>query len=141
LPHWADFDVTTGRLSGQVLPGDGGVYNDIRISVFDGISSQSLPDFSITVTHSALGSMALSWIAPTRNSDDTPLTNLAGFNIYYGPSSGNYSNRIQINNPSISSYLAENLLPGIYYVVATSFNAQGVESAFSNVAVKTVTSN
>ena len=141
LPSWATFDSATGRLSGQVLLGDIGVYDAIRISVSDGAASTSLPDFSITVTQTALGSMTLSWTAPTLNTDGTPLTNLAGYNIYFGPSQGNYPNQIRINNPSISTYLVDNLLPNTYYVVASSFNTLGVESDFSNVAVKTVTSD
>ena len=85
--------------------------------------------------------MTLSWAAPTQNTDGTVLTNLAGFNIYFGMSPGHYSNRVRIDNPSISTYVVENLLPDTYYVVATSFNALGIESTFSNVAEKIVTSN
>ena len=84
--------------------------------------------------------MTLSWVAPTENSDGTPLTDLAGYNIYFGLSQGDHSNRVHINNPSISTYMVENLLPDTYYVVATSFNSLNVESTYSNVAVKTVTS-
>ena len=141
LPSWATFDTATGRLAGQVLLGDIGVYDEIRISVSDGKASNSLPEFSIAVTNSALGSMTLAWTAPTENTDGTPLTNLAGYNIYFGRSQGVYTNQIRIDNPSISTYLVENLLPDTYYIVASSFNALGVESAFSNVAVKTVTSD
>jgi len=66
---------------------------------------------------------------------------LAGYNIYFGLSQGNHSNRIYIDNPSISTYMVENLLPNTYYVVATAVNSLGVESTYSNVAVKTVTLN
>ncbi|MDH3545876.1 MAG: fibronectin type III domain-containing protein [Gammaproteobacteria bacterium] len=100
-----------------------------------------MPNFSITVTEIGLGSMTLSWTAPTENTDGTPLTDLAGFNIYYGQSQGSYPNRIRIDNPSIDTYVVGNLLPNTYYAVATSFNTAGIESAYSNVAVKTVPSN
>jgi len=140
-PQWATFDSTTGRLSGQALLGDVGVYEKVRITVSDGTASKSLPDFSITVTNSALGSMTLSWAAPTQNSDGTPLTDLAGYKIYFGRSQNNYSNQVHIDNPSISTYMIENLVPDTYYVVATSLNGHGVESAYSNIAVKTVAAN
>ena len=140
-PGWAIFDSITGRLSGSVLPGDEGVYDEIRISVSDGNTSRSLPDFSITVTNSAIGAMTLYWTPPTQNTDGSALTDLAGYNVYYGLSQGSYPNRVRIDNPSISTYMVENLLPNTYYVVATSFNTQGVESSFSNVTVKTVTPN
>ena len=141
LPRWATFDPSTGRVSGQALLGDEGVYDQIKIMVTDGSANTSLPNFSITVTSAALGSMTLSWTAPTLNTDGTPLMDLAGYKIYFGMSQGNYPNSIRIDNPSISTYLVENLLPDTYYVVATSFNALGIESTYSNVAVKSVASD
>ena len=138
-PRWANFDSKTGQLTGQILLGDIGVYERIRISVTDGTATASLLDFSITATNSALGSMTLSWAAPIENTDGTPLLDLAGYNLYFGRSRGTYSNQIRIDNPSINIYVVENLLPGTYYIVATSFNAQGDESAYSNEATETVT--
>ena len=140
-PRWATFDSLTGQLSGQTFLGDTGVYDNVGISVSDGKVNSSLNNFSITVTEAALGSMTLSWTAPTENTDGSPLVDLAGFNIYFGKSQGDYSNRITIGNSSISTYLVENLLPDTYYVVATSFNSNGVESQFSNTATKTVAAN
>jgi len=140
-PRWATFDSATGHLTGQVHLGDEGVYDTIRISVSDGNFSTSLRDFDVMVTTFGLGSMTLTWTAPTENSDGTPLTDLAGFYVYYGVSQGHYSDRVRIDNPSISTYVVENLLPDTYYVVARSFNSLGIESTYSNVAVKTVTGN
>ena len=139
-PRWASFNSATGELSGQPLLGDEGVYAQIVISATDGSATSALPSFAIEVTQVALGSMPLSWTAPTENSDGTALTDLAGYNLYYGTSASNYPHRIRIDNPSISTYLVENLLPDTYYVVATSFNAVGVESAYSNMATKTILS-
>ena len=140
-PDWATFSTSTGRLSGTVLLGDTGVYSRIKISVTDGKSTVSLPEFSITVADSGLGSMSLSWTPPTENVDGTPLTNLAGYNLYYGKIAGIYNNQIRIDNPSVSTYLVENLVPATYYVVSTSFNSLGEESGYSNVVAVTVTSN
>ena len=139
-PSWATFDERTGQLSGQLTLGDIGIYDAITISVSDGTHSVDLQSFSIEVTQAALGSMTLNWSAPTENSDGTVLTNLAGFNIYYGTSPGNYTHQVRIDNPSINTYLVENLLPKTYYVVATAFNNSGIESTYSNVATKTVES-
>ena len=140
-PRWASFDTASGRMSGQTFLGDVGVYDNVRISVSDGTTSTALPGFTVTVTEVGLGSMSLSWTPPTENTDGTALIDLAGYNIYYGKSRGSYPNRIRIDNPSISTYVVDNLLPDTYYVVATSFNSLGVESQFSNEAVKTVSSN
>jgi len=140
-PRWAQFDSKEGSLSGQALLGDVGTYDKIHISVSDGDASRSLPEFSITVSQVALGSMSLSWTAPTENSDGSVVTDLAGYKLYYGQSTRSYKKSIRIDNPTVTSYLIDDLLPDTYYVAATSFNAAGIESAFSNEAVKTVISN
>lgn len=140
-PRWASFDSATGRLSGQALLGDVGTYDDIRITVSDGSITRSLPEFSITVTQVGLGSVTLSWTPPTQNTDGTALSDLAGYKFYYGQSGGSYSKTIRVDNGSISTYRIENLLPDTYYIVATALNSAGVESAYSNEAVKTVTSD
>ena len=140
-PGWASFNTSNGRLSGQALLGDVGDYNDIRISVSDGDASARLTPFSITVSQTALGSVSLSWSPPTQNTDGTALTNLAGYVLYYGQSSGNYNKTVPIDNPSISTYVIDNLVPDTYYIVATAVNTAGVESDYSGEAVKTVTPN
>jgi hypothetical protein len=138
LPSWATFNASTGTISGQPTLADVGEFANVVISVSDGQAGTSLPGFSITVTQGALGSMSLSWTPPQTNTDGTTLVDLAGYNVYYGESAGNYPNRVRIDNPSISTYVVENLIPKTYYVVATSFNSAGVESAYSNMAVKVV---
>jgi hypothetical protein len=140
-PRWAVFDNASGRLNGQALLGDQGVYDQIEISVADRTSKFSLRPFSITVTDTALGSMTLSWTPPTDNTDGTTLSDLAGYNIYFGTNQGDYPNQIRIENPSINRYHIENLVPDTYYVVATSYNSMGIESYDSGVAVKTVSAN
>ena len=138
LPHWANFDSTTGTLSGQPVPGDEGTYANITVSVSDGSMKVSLPAFSIEVTQVALGSITLSWTPPTENADGTALEDLAGYKLYFGTTSGRYTNEVLIDTPGISSYVIENLLPDTYYIVATAFTTSGVESGYSNEAVKTV---
>ena len=122
----------------QPILGDIGTYSDIRISASDGEASTSLTPFSVEVTQTALGAITLSWSPPSENTDGSALTDLAGYHIYYGESSGDYPNRIEIDNPSISTYVVENLSPRTYFVVATAINSAGLESSFSNEAVKTV---
>jgi hypothetical protein len=114
------------------------VYSNIRITVTDGQLSASLPQFSINVSAVALGSVTLSWTPPTRNTDGSALTDLAAYKIYYGLSEGNYTNNIRINNPGIATYVVEDLAPDTYYFVSTAINDAGIESDYSNVAIKTV---
>ncbi len=138
MPPWANFDVLTGRLYGQPSMADIGVYNGIIISVSDDTHSASLPVFSITVSQTAEGVVTLSWVAPTQNSDGSPLMDLAGYKIYYRKNSGRYDQEIQIDNPSITTYVVEQLSPATYYFAATAFNSSGVESAYSAEVARTV---
>ena len=137
-PSWASFDATTGRLSGQPTLGNVGTFADIVIKASDGTASSSLRAFSITVSQTALGNVTLSWAAPTQNSDGSPLMDLAGYKIFYGTSSGNYSHEILISNSGMTTYVVDNLVPDTYFFAAKSFNSSGVESTYSGEAVRTV---
>lgn len=138
LPVWATFDKSTGKISGQPTMADLGVYSDILVSVSDGVASTSLPKFSVAVNQSSSGSITLSWVPPTENVDGSPLTDLAGYVIYYGKSSGIYDQYIQIDNPSVSVFVVDNLDSTTYYFSATAFNSSGVESPFSGEITQTV---
>lgn len=137
-PDWADFDSATGALSGRPEMSSVGVYDDVVISVSDGVEKDSLPPFSIRVIMNTLGSVTLNWTPPTQNTDGTPLLNLAGYYIYVGKKSGAYDRKITISNSGITSYVVENLLPDRYYFAASSFNSSGLEGDLSPEAVKTV---
>ena len=80
----------------------------------------------------------MNWTPPTENEDGTALIDLAGYRFYWGATPGNYTESVTINNPGLSSYVVNNLAPGTYEFVATSFNAAGVESVYSNSATKIV---
>jgi hypothetical protein len=137
-PAWASFSTSTGQLSGTPAAGDVGDFTNIRISVSDGSLSASLSAFAINVAQAATGSATVSWTPPTDRSDGSPLTNLAGFRIYYGTSIDNYPNRVTINNPGLTSYVVSDLPAGTYYFVATAYDADGVESGYSVAASKTI---
>ncbi len=110
------------------------------ISVSDGDFTESLGPFSIEVLSSGtgLGSVTLSWTAPTQNEDGSALTDLAGYKLYWGTTPGTYTDTAVIENPSITTYTVDGLAPGTYEFVATSINASGVESRYSSPATKTV---
>ena len=135
-PSWAEFDQGTGRLWGQPSLGDVGDYANIRITVSDGNASASTNRFAISVIQVGTVSTTLTWTPPTENEDGSPLMDLAGYRIYWGRESGSYTNSVTLDNPGMSSYVVENLAPGTYEFVATSFNAAGVESAYSNAVIK-----
>ena len=137
-PSWASFDTSTGELSGTPNDAHVGVYSNIVISVSDGQETVSLASFSISVEAISLGSATLSWTAPTKNEDGSDLIDLAGFKLYWGTSPGTYPNSVTIDNPTVTTYIVENLAPGTYEFVATSFNTSGVESRYSGAATKVI---
>jgi hypothetical protein len=138
-PTWASFSTTTGRLQGTPGPGNVGTTTGIVITVSDGALSASLPPFTLTVqTVATTGSATLSWVPPTLNVNGSPLTNLAGYRIYWGTSQGTYPSSVTIDNPAVSAYVVQPLTPGQWFFVVTARSATGSESAFSNVASKTI---
>jgi len=86
---------------------------------------------STTGAGGGTGVIHLSWDAPDKNTDGTPLDDLTGYKIYYGPSTNYYTNVIVINDKT-TNYSLQNLLPGSYYIAITVYNASGNESGFSN---------
>lgn len=75
--------------------------------------------------------VTLTWTAPTTNTDGTPLTDLAGYKLYYGKVSGTYTSVITIVG-NVTTYTVTGLLDGTYYFVVTAYDAVGNESAYSN---------
>ncbi|MEX2123377.1 MAG: putative Ig domain-containing protein [Woeseia sp.] len=130
-PAWAGFNTVTGRLEGTPDSGDLGTTDDIELSVTDGSTIDSLNPFSITVEAAGPTSYTVSWTPPALNDDGTPLSDLAGYRIYYGTVSGEYNEVVEVNSPGITSYQIDNLSSGIYFLVMTSVNSADVESVYS----------
>jgi hypothetical protein len=78
-------------------------------------------------------SVTLSWSPPTRNSDGSSLTNLAGYTLHYGTSSQDYTGSIEITDATKTSYTVSDgsFPPGTYYFAVSAYNAQQVSSPLS----------
>src|SRR6185437_9308724 len=142
-PAWLTLNSATGLLWGTPGPGDVGTYGTIVESVTDGYKTASLRAFNLTVTGSgssggpsgssvtmpqtAPAAVTLQWQPPTENTDDSPLTNLAGYHVYYGTSAQALNSKITVASPGISSYVVENLSPGTWYFAVAAYNSNGVE--------------
>jgi hypothetical protein len=137
-PPWADFDEGNGALSGRPGNNDLGTYAGIVISVSDGKALAVLPAFNIVVVaEEAASSITLSWTAPTQNADGTPLTDLAGFRIYYGKSADDYPYFDTINDPNANTHRVDNLVPGEWFFRVIAFDTSFHESRLSD-AVSTI---
>lgn len=137
-PAWATFNTATGRLQGTPTASQVGTYSNVTIRVSDGRTTTSLAAFNVTVLAVASGSATLSWTPPTQNTDGSPLTNLAGYRVYWGNAVGNYTSSAALDNPGLTSYVVENLAPGTYYFVVSARSSAGAESVMSNAASKTI---
>ena len=79
--------------------------------------------------------VTLTWDAPTKNVDNTPISYFEGqYRIYYGTSSGNYTNIVDWTDASATVVKTvtglSNSAP--LYFVATAINTLGNESGYSN---------
>ncbi len=71
----------------------------------------------------------LSWSSNTES-------DLAGYRVHYGSTSGSYPNVIDVG--LVTSYTVTGLSAGTYYFVLTAYNTAGIESGFSNEVSKVI---
>lgn len=80
----------------------------------------------------------LNWAPPTENVDGTVLTDLGGYNVWYGFSQGGYTQSINVADNSATSFgfPVNGIASGTsIYVVMTAYDLEGNESAYSNEVV------
>ncbi len=86
------------------------------------------------------GTATLSWTAPTTNSDGSPLSDLSGYKVYYGTTSGSYTQTTDVGN--VTTYEVTGLTEGsTYYFVTTAYDTSGNESTYSGEVSKSITDN
>jgi len=139
LPGWAAFNASTGRISGTPAASDVATYSNIRVTVADGKGgSASTGMFAITVTDVGTASVTLSWTPPTQNDDGSALTDLAGYEVRYGKNQSSLDRSVQVTNPSVNTFVVDNLTSGTWFFTVRSINSSGISSMPSNVASKTI---
>ncbi len=112
--------------------------NRITVTAEDTAGATASRSIVVNRESGQAGAVSLSWAAPTTRTDGSPLTNLAGYKIYYGRMSGVYDYQIDINNPGILTYLVENLVSGDWYFALTAYDSQGIESDRSGEAIRKI---
>ena len=137
-PSWAEFNATTGALSGTPTVSDEGLSSKVTISAKDAVSSASIGPFTIVVTPPANGTAALSWTAPSDNANGSPITGLAGYNIYYGTDPSNMTKSIDVSGASTTTYVVTGLSAGTYYFAVSAYNSEGADGPLSNIGQKTI---
>ena len=84
------------------------------------------------------GGVIITWTPPTLNIDGSPLTDLAGYKIYYGPTNGDYTEG-SVNVGLTASYDTNTLPSGYYCFVVVSYDFSGNESPYSGELCKNLT--
>jgi hypothetical protein len=87
------------------------------------------------VTVAMSGVITLKWQPPAENVDGTPVSDLAGYRIYYGERSREYTNHEAVPNPRAMSHDVP-VVSGSYYFAMTVLDSSGNESGYSNEVVK-----
>ena len=133
-PGWAKFDPSTGTLAGTPTTAYIGSSAQIVITVSDGSATVALPAFSIEVTQTTVGVATLSWMVPTAVTG----ADLAGYHIYYGESSTQLTQVVDISDPSSASFAFDNLASGTWYFAIKSYTSSDVESSLSAIVAVTI---
>ena len=112
--------------------------NKITVTAEDTAGATTSRNIVVNRESGQTGSAALSWTAPTARTDGSPLTNLAGYTVFYGRMSAIYDYQIDINNPGILTYVVENLVSGDWYFALAAYDSQGLESDRSNEVLREI---
>ncbi len=113
----------------------------IKAVIHDSETLSHSQEVTITVSNQPTGEgfATISWTAPTFNTDNTPLSNLTGFKVYYGTSVEQMTESVIVSDANATSVYIDGLTNNnTYYFAVTAFNSNGVESDMSNISSKSI---
>ena len=90
--------------------------------------------FLLLVSMEALAGLNLSWVPPIEREDGTLLQEgeICCYRIYWGTTSGDYQNMIEVDGAVNSYNNITEFTPEIIYLVITTIDSDGRESMYSN---------
>jgi len=122
--------LVTGCKSGDV--------KDTAIGTTDGTTSGDTATGGTvsgqTTTGGTAATLTFTWDPPTTYDDNTTPLTVAGYKIYYGSSSDSYTGVVDLNSYATTTD-ASGLFTGVsgtYFFAVTAYDADGIESDFSN---------
>jgi len=107
--------------------------------------SETLPTITANASYTLTcywggGAADVTWTKPTKNTDGSTLTDLAGYKVHFGNSTSALTQTKTINDPAATSTTISALGSGTWYFSVRAVNSQQAESPDSNVAQKTISS-
>ena len=91
----------------------------------------------LMMSRAQAGEMSFAWDAPTRNTDGTLLTDLAGYTLYFWQTTWDVPGSVEAGTQT--TYTLTDLTVGQSYSFAvTAYNTDGRESAYSNIVTATI---
>jgi hypothetical protein len=100
--------------------------------------SSSTPSANNAAASNNLGVATLSWLAPTSDTNGAPLTDLAGYRIYYGLSKSQLTQTVHVSTVGIQTYVLDGLTSGTWYFAVKAVTLDGAESALSDIVSKKI---
>lgn len=107
----------------------------------DNLTVRSVDNTTYTVIITIVGvdedsadiNIRLAWVAPSERENNEPisLSEIAGYNIYYGTMQDQYNNSVIVNDGTAEDYTFTDLSAGTYYFVVTVYDTSGRESQYS----------
>lgn len=128
LPNWLSFDPSSEELHGSPANEETGINDSVVLDTVDELGRSQSHQLTIEVAAISGFTAEFSWWAPTQRTDDSALTNLAGFKIYAGRNQHDMEEWVTIPNPSIDRHTIENLGSGTWWFALSAYDSAGAES-------------
>lgn len=84
------------------------------------------------------GWAVVSWTPPTTTANGSALTDLAGYELFYGRRPSELKHIVKITDVHVTRMIVRGLGSGTWYFVVTAYTRSGAMSFPSNVASKTI---
>ncbi len=84
------------------------------------------------------GWAVVSWTPPTTTADGSALTDLAGYELFYGRRPSELAHIVKVPDVHVTRMTVQGLGSGTWYFVVTAYTRSGAMSAPSNVVSKTI---
>jgi hypothetical protein len=93
--------------------------------------------YVLTCSFPNVVTVPLTWVPPVTNTDNSPLTNLASYKVYFGTSATTLNQSMTVPAPASGAPVL-NVANGTWFFGVTAISSTGKESSKSNTATKAV---